>query len=170
MPMSKTLSADATATARGRPLPAIAFFFVTWVLLASAGSSRMFRDPGTFWHLLTGERILRLGLPHEDWLTFTFAGRPWIAHQWLAECAMALLHRLGGYDALLVAASGGVALLFTWMFQRLVDRGVHVHWAALIAALAIMTSAGSIHVRPLLLSMVFFAWMYARLVDVEGAG
>jgi hypothetical protein len=127
----------------------------------------MFRDPGTFWHLLTGERILHQGLPHEDWLTFTFHGKPWIAHQWLAECAMALLKRAGGYDALLVSATGGLALLFTWLFGRLAMAGVQVRWAVLLTSLAILTSAGSLHLRPLLLSMAFFAGTYARLVDVE---
>lgn len=163
--MSNRLSTGATA--RGRPLATYVFFFATWLLLAAAGSSRMFRDPGTFWHLLTGERILLQGLPHEDWLTFTFAGKPWIAHQWLADCAMALLRRLGGYDALLAVATGGLALLFTWMFRRLVAAGIHVRWAVLFTTLAVLASAGSLHLRPLLLSMAFFAWTYSRLVDVE---
>lgn len=143
------------------------FFAATWLLLVIVGSSQMFRDPGTFWHLLTGERILAHGLPHEDWLSFTFAGRPWIAHQWLAELAMALLRRAGGYDALLVAATGALALLFAWGFQRLIIATVQPRWAVLLTALAVLTGAGSFHVRPLLLSMLFFAWVFARLVDVE---
>jgi hypothetical protein len=127
----------------------------------------MFRDPGTFWHLLAGERILRQGLPREDWLSFTFSGQPWIAHQWLAECVMTLLKRIGGYDALLVTATGGLALLFTWAFQRLLGERIQPRWAVLLTTLAILTSSGSFHVRPLLLSMGFFAWTYGRLVDVE---
>ncbi|WP_245529795.1 hypothetical protein [Anaeromyxobacter dehalogenans] len=145
----------------------MAFFAASWALLAIAGASRMFQDPGTFWHVLTGERILSHGLPREDWLTFTFQGKPWIAHQWLAECAMALLHRLGGFDALLVAASGGLALLFTWLFARLIAGGVALRWAVLISALGLLTSAGSIHIRPMLLSMVFFGWTFALIAHVE---
>lgn len=148
-------------------LPALAFFASTWLVLGAAGSSRMFLDPGVFWHLLAGDRILSVGFPREDWLTFTHAGEPWIAHQWLAEVAMAVLHRAGGYDALLVIASGLVASLFTWLLQRLLARGVQLRWAILLTALAIMVSAGSLHVRPLLLSMAFFACTFARLVDVE---
>lgn len=154
-------------SARRVPQPAIIFFAATFALLAIVGRRQMFNDPGTFWHLLTGERVLRQGLPYEDWLTFTFAGKPWIAHQWLAECVMAVLRRLGGYDALLVAATGALALLFTWMFRRLLAATVQLRWAVLLTALAVMTSAGSMHVRPLLASMVFFAWTFARLVDVE---
>lgn len=153
--------------AAARSLPATLFFAAAWLVLGAAGSSRMFRDPGTFWHLLTGERILTLGLPREDWLTFTFAGKPWIAHQWLAEVAMALLRRLGGWDALLVAAAGGLALLFTWLFRRLVAAGVQGRWAVLLTALAVLTGAGSFHLRPLLLSMAFFAWTFAAIADVE---
>lgn len=147
--------------------PATAFFAASWLVLGAAGSSRMFQDSGVFWHLLTGARILSRGLPHEDWLTFTHAGKPWIAHQWLAELGMTLLHRAGGYDALLVGASGLVAALFTWLLQRLVSRGVQVRWAILLTALALMVSAGSLHMRPLLLSMAFFACTYVGLVDVE---
>lgn len=158
---------SATARVRGRPLPATVFFGATILLLSAVGSSQMFRDPGTFWHLLTGQRILSMGLPHEDWLTFTFGGKPWIAHQWLAECAMWVLYQLGGYDALLIVASGGLALLFTWIFTRLVARSLHVRWAMLLTAIGVMTSAGSLHLRPMLLSMGFFAWLYARLIDVE---
>ncbi len=165
--MSMSTPLPFPAPVRPRTLPNVVFFAATWLILGTAGSSQMFRDPGTFWHLLTGERILRQGLPHEDWLTFTFAGKPWIAHQWLAECVMAALRRLGGYDALLVAATGALALLFTWMFGRLVAATVQLRWAVLLTALAVMTSAGSLHVRPLLASMVFFAWTFARLVDVE---
>lgn len=148
-------------------LPAMAFFASTWLILGAAGSSRMFQDPGVFWHLLTGDRILTLGFPREDWLTFTHAGKPWIAHQWLAEVAMAILRRAGGYDALLVIASGLLAWLFTLLLHRLVNRGVQQRWAILLTALAILVSAGSLHVRPLLLSMAFFACAFVRLVDVE---
>lgn len=169
----RTSDPDALVQGQGslvaaRPGHAASIFFAgTWLTLAVAGSSRMFQDPGVFWHLLTGERILTKGLPHEDWLTFTHAGKPWIAHQWLAEIAMAMLRRVGGYDALLVVVSGLLALLFTWTFQRLVRRGVSVRWAVLLTSLGVLTGAGSFHVRPLTVSIVFFAFTFARLTDVE---
>lgn len=167
VPARMSSTSAAAGTTRRPAVAAVLFFAATWSLLTAAGASRMFRDPGTFWHLLSGERILQHGLPREDWLTFTFVGKPWIAHQWLAECAMALLKRLGGYDALLVTATAGLALLFTWTFQRFVGTGVQPRWAVLLTAFAILTGSGSFHVRPLLLSLGFFAWTFARLVEVE---
>lgn len=152
---------------RGLPQPATLFFAATFALLVIAGRRQMFNDPGTFWHLLTGERILTRGLPRQDWLTFTFEGQPWIAHQWLSDCAMALLHRLGGFYGVLVAVSCWLSLVFSWLFRRLIERGVQVRWAVFLTTVAVMTSAGSLHARPLVLSMGFFAWIIASLDAVE---
>ncbi|WP_242343564.1 hypothetical protein [Anaeromyxobacter terrae] len=142
-------------------------FALTFAAVALAGSSRLLQDPGTLWHTLAGERIFAHGFPREDWLSFTFGGRPWIAHQWLGECLMAALHRLGGLDALVVATAGGIALLLAWIHARLVAAGVSALWALLVVALTVVASAHHFHVRPHMLSMFAFAWLYARLADVD---
>ncbi len=138
-----------------------------WAVLVVGGRSRLLRDPGTFWHLVVGDRILASGLPHADWLSFTFAGKPWIAHQWLAECAMSILHRVGGFDALVVATAAALALLLAWLFHRLLRSGVTMRWALLFAALGFLGSSHHFQVRPHVVSILLFAWTYALLVDVE---
>src|SRR5205807_337107 len=75
---------------------------VVLVLLVTS-RDRFFLDPGTFWHTVTGERILTGGFFDTDPYSYTFAGQPWVPSQWLAEVVMALLHRLAGLDALLWA-------------------------------------------------------------------
>jgi hypothetical protein len=147
---------------------AVALIFCgAWAVLLVAGRSRLLRDPGTFWHILTGERIFTDGFPRADWLSFTFGGRPWVAHQWLGECAMATLHRLGGLDALVVATSGALALLLAWLFSRLVNAGVTRFAALLVVALVFLASSLHFHVRPHIISIWLFAWTYSRLTDVE---
>ena len=37
------------------------FFLGLWLFLMVAGRSRLFRDPGTFWHTVVGRRILASG-------------------------------------------------------------------------------------------------------------
>jgi hypothetical protein len=60
----------------------------------------MLHDPGSFWHVVAGQRMLATGqVLREDPFSFTFAGRPWVADQWLAECGMAAVHRLAGSSA-----------------------------------------------------------------------
>ena len=54
----------------------------------------MFRDPGTFWHTVMGQRMLSSRhLIDADPFSFTFGGRPWVPYEWLAEIAMALVMR-----------------------------------------------------------------------------
>ena len=68
------------------------FFLGIWLFLMVGGRSRLFRNPGTFWHTATGRWIFSTGqLIHTDPLSFTFAGKPWVAYEWLGKCLMAVL-------------------------------------------------------------------------------
>jgi hypothetical protein len=147
--------------------PRTLFFLVAWAVLLAGGRSRLLQDPGTFWHILVGDRIFESGLPRHDWLSFTFGGQAWIAQQWGAECAMSLLYRLGGFDALLVATTAALALLLAWLFHRLLIAGVTALWAVFVVTLSFLASSHHFHIRPHVLSILFFAWMYARLIDFE---
>ena len=64
------------------------------------GRSRLFQDPGTFWHVVTGRLILSTGrFLDTDPYSYTFGGKPWVPYEWLGECAMAGLHDgIGGLD------------------------------------------------------------------------
>ena len=52
------------------------FFLVLWLGLLVAGRSAMFRDPGTFWHVAAGEKMLAAGqVLRHDPFSFTLAGQ-----------------------------------------------------------------------------------------------
>src|SRR5437762_1853949 len=54
-------------------------------------------DIDVWWHLKTGELIARMGaVPTVDPFSYTAAGRPWVAHEWLWEFGVYELDRLGG--------------------------------------------------------------------------
>jgi hypothetical protein len=160
------VQSPAAAAATSLETASLVVFLCAWAFFIRAGP-RLLGDPGTFWHTLVGERILVQGFPRSDWLTFTAAGQPWIAHQWLAECGMAALHRIGGIDALLVATGAALAALFAWLLARLAAAGIVMRYAAVCVSLVLLASARHLHVRPHLFSIFAFAWMYARLADVE---
>src|SRR4051812_50031792 len=94
-------------------------FIVLWLGFQAAGE-RFLYDPGTFWHIATGEKILHEGFIAHDPYTFTFTGTPWIPYQWLGEVGMALAHLLGGFDAILAIATALAAGLFAWLGTRFV--------------------------------------------------
>jgi hypothetical protein len=148
--------------------PETAIFLGIWVLLMVLGRNKLFGDPGSYWHIVVGERILASGeLIHSDPFSFTFAGQPWIAQWWLGECALALLHRFGGLDTILLATATVLAGLYTWVAHRLLRRGLHPLLAVALTSLAMAASAYHFHPRPHLINLVLLGWTFARLCDFE---
>ena len=76
------------------------------------GSSKtIFNDGDVSWHIATGQWILdHRAIPHVDPFSFTWAGKPWVPIEWLAEVFYASAYRLAGY--------GGVAALVTAALMR----------------------------------------------------
>ncbi|MCD4728194.1 MAG: hypothetical protein K8R46_11060, partial [Pirellulales bacterium] len=128
----------------------------------------MFRDPGTFWHVAAGEKMLAAGeVVRQDPFSFTRAAQPWIADQWLAECGMAAAHRLAGWDGLLLLTAALLAGFYAWIAARLLRGGLHPLPTCLLLALAILIGAPQFHVRPLVCSIVLLGIAFAWLIDVE---
>jgi hypothetical protein len=148
--------------------PETGIFLAVWLVLMIGGRTRFFRDPGTFWHTVVGEQMLSTGsMIYTDTFSFTFAGKPWIAHQWLGECVMALLHRVDGFDTLLLAATTLLAWVYTWIAARLIRCGLHWSLAIVVVGLIMAASSSHFHVRPHLGTIALLACTYALLCDFE---
>jgi hypothetical protein len=147
--------------------PTTWLFVGVWLVLLVGGRSRFFQDPGTFWHVAVGDRIIESGFFDTDPYTFTFAGKPWIPHQWLGECAMAVVNHVGGFDTLLLATATLLATVFTGLGLRLLRCGLHPSVVAVLIACAIAASSGHFHVRPHLATIAGMAIVFVYLADVE---
>ncbi|HEY4759404.1 MAG TPA: hypothetical protein VIH42_02370 [Thermoguttaceae bacterium] len=146
----------------------ICIFIILWLILMIAGRSAMFRDPGTFWHVVVGEKILSARqVPQEDTFSFTSGGQPWVADQWLAEIGMAAVHRMAGWDGLLAVTAAILAGVYTGIISRMLRAGMHWLLAVMILALALLASSHQFHVRPLVLSMAGLTITFSLLLDVE---
>ena len=83
------------------------------------GTGTLLADGDTGWHIRTGEWIAaHHQVPLRDIFSFTKAGEPWYAWEWLSDILMALFHRWQGLT--------GVVFLFTvciglaiWLCLRL---------------------------------------------------
>ena len=139
-----------------------ALFVLFWLGLSVAAGDRFLRDPGTFWHVATGEKLLHGDFVNADPYTFTHAGEWWIPYQWLGEVVMAAAHRVGGFDAVLSLAVATVAGLFAWLTTRMLRTGLHPVFGVAVVLLALAAAASHFHARPLLFSTVSMAvTMYA---------
>jgi hypothetical protein len=82
------------------------------VMAVAAFSARVFIDGDTNWHVAAGRWILtHLSVPRTDPFSFTAAGRPWIAHEWLSEVLMASAYLVAGWSGvvLLIGVAAGLA-------------------------------------------------------------
>lgn len=152
--------------------PETCLFVALWLVLMVGGRSKLFRDPGTFWHTQFGRQMLDSGaLVRDDPYSYTAreldADLHWFPHQWLGECIMAALHGLAGWDALLLATVTILAALYTWLAHRLIRAGLHWVLAIALTALTMAAGASHFHIRSHLSTMVFFALTFAWLCDLD---
>ncbi len=104
------------------------------------------RDGDSFWHVTVGDWIIAHGaVPHADPFSYTFAGAPWAAHEWLSEVLMAAAFRLAGWSGVIVLTALAVALA---LFQLARHIG---HWLPAGPSLLLLLLAGCC-VIPLLLA------------------
>lgn len=74
--------------------------------VALGSSQTIFNDGDVSWHIASGRWILQHGmLPATDPFSFTWAGKPWVPMEWLADVIHASAYDLAGYS--------GVAALVT---------------------------------------------------------
>jgi hypothetical protein len=131
------------------------------------GAKTLLSDGDTGWHLRTGEWILAHGrVPDHDIFSFTRAGQPWFAWEWLWDVLFGWLHLHGGMAAVVLASSLILALTFALLFRMACRSGDALVALALTLAAA-AGSAGHWLARPHLFTMLFTVIFYAVL---DGSG
>jgi hypothetical protein len=84
-----------------------------------AMTARNVTDPDVWWHLKAGEYIAEhKTVPHTDPFSFTRAGQPWVAHEWLTELGMYELQRTTGFGGLIVIFAACLAAAFFLLYLR----------------------------------------------------
>jgi len=143
-------------------------FLGLWLVLMVVGRGALLRDPGTFWHTVTGQWMLdNCRVIDADPFSFTRTGHAWVAYQWLAECGMATVYRLLGWDGLLLLTATILAGTYTWVAGRLLRARFHLLWIGGLLALVLLGSSHQFHVRPLILTIGLFGLTFALLLDID---
>ncbi len=140
--------------------PSLVEVFFLAVMLAAFGRPQSWQsllsDGDCGWHIRTGDLILKTGaVPHVDPFSFSRAGQPWFAWEWLSEIIFSLLHRWGGLAAVagfsVVLLCFTAALLLAWLLRR--GAGL---WVGVAVSFAVI-SASTVHylARPHVFSILF---------------
>ena len=78
-------------------------------------------DPDIWWHMRTGEWILRHGFPHTDPFSVFGAGKPWAAYSWLFDLIVFKLHQWLGLAGIVTYTAAMVAAI-TFALHRMIRR------------------------------------------------
>lgn len=120
---------------------------MTYCLFVYDGWRQLFRDSDAGWHLRNGERIAAGGsVVVGDPYSFTRAGDPWVAWEWLADLATGMIHTHMGLSGVAVFYAAVIGLCTFLWFQLHQQAGsdfllslfaaipmlstVNVHWLA----------------------------------------
>jgi hypothetical protein len=109
----------------------LAVVFLGILAMASRGVS----DPDVWWHLKTGQVIAQTrAVPRVDSFSFTRAGYPWVAHEWLSEVFIYGVYRIAGWGGLIAVFALMVSAAFFLVYLRCApvpySSGVIVLWGA----------------------------------------
>jgi hypothetical protein len=143
--------------------------FVIGLPIGIGSAPGVFRDGDVSWHIAAGDWILRQGrIPTTDPFSFTAAGHPWVATEWLAEVIQATMFNLAGYAGLAALVSAALIATNAIVFFHLERRSAAVPWVALIAMDVVL--APLVMARPHVLAWPLLAGWAAVLLTYADKG
>ena len=147
-------------------LPSIGdiFFFCAFLRLTLSGDSWLLSDADTGYHIRAGEYILHnFTVPRHDIFSYISPPLPWMAHEWLSEVIMELIHKVSGLTGIVIFFSFLIALAYFLLFRFAQSLKYDFTMTALIVLLATVSS--SIHwlARPHIFSLILTIGWYAIL-------
>jgi len=131
------------------------------------GVKTLLSDCDTGWHIRTGEWIVANHLvPAHDIFSYSKAGDPWFAWEWLSDVVFAWLNAFGGLQAVVLFGILMICVTFMLLF-RLVRKNSNPIVAIVVTLLA--AAASSIHwlARPHLFTLLFLVLFYGALERVR---
>jgi len=148
-------------------------FFAILLLPAVLGSSQtIFNDGDVSWHIATGEWILdHRALPHVDPFSFTWAGKPWVPIEWLAEVLYASAYRLAGYGGVAALVTTALIALHAIIYSNAV-RSIRPWFAVGALVLADAALVPMLIARPHVLTwplLAFWIWLLLRAREQDRA-
>ncbi len=145
----------------------LAVILALW--LVHVGTGGFFADPGTLWHIQTGQIIVDSGaVPRADSYSYTHFGQPWVETQWGADVLLYGLYSVGGYTLIMIATVALLVGLFRWVYRTHVDAGGWPAVGMIVTLLAALAASGHFLARPLLATTIgvplcyWWASQYAR--------
>lgn len=135
-----------------------------------AVAPQVLNDGDSWWHVAAGGWMLdHHSILRSDVFSYTFAGKPWHAHEWLAEVLMALAFHAAGWSGvvLLYGAAAGAALA---ILARRLGRALAPFSLIVVLLVAFGCMSPNLLARPHLLALPLLAAWTAGLLAARDKG
>ncbi len=133
--------------------------------LSAIGSTTIYNDPDTYWHLAAGRWMIEHGtVPTTDPFSFSMLGAPWTAHEWGSELIMTLVHNAAGWQGLHLLMAVVFAATTAYMTRIMLRHLDPVH-VIILMALSIAMMHTHLLVRPHVLAWPILALWFSTLAS-----
>lgn len=133
-------------------------------------AARPLSDPDFWWHLRAGKLIWETrAVPHADVFSATFAGREWVAHEWLSEALIYLVQQSLGYAGLVVCFALVISAAMWIAYRRCAAKAKHPYVAGFALLLGALAASPTWGARPQMFSFLFAA-VFLALLDGYASG
>lgn len=147
--------------------PALVLIPVLAAFAVFLWAPQVLNDGDTWWHVKAGQWMLQHhAVPRADPFTYTYAGRPWHAHEWLAELLLATAYAFGGWSGAVMLGGAAFAGVIGVLARELNRRLEPAH-ALLALTLAAGCLAPGLLLRPQLFAAPLLAVWTAVLLDAR---
>lgn len=134
------------------------FLFVWLFLVGTHGWEVLLGDADLGWHIRTGQWILaHHAVPTHDLFSFSKAGAPWFAWEWLSDVVFAVLFGVAGLKGPLLLTGVVIALYSTIMLRHTFWLGANAMIALPLVLLAVGSSTVHFLARPHVFTLLFLA-------------
>jgi hypothetical protein len=129
---------------------------VGWVFIfGPSGWKSLLGDGDTGWHIRAGQYILaHHAVPTQDLFSFSRAGAPWFAWEWLTDVMYAALFQVGGLKAIVLVAGLMIGIFATIVLRYTLWRGANMLVALFTTLLAAGASSMHFLARPHLFTLL----------------
>jgi hypothetical protein len=142
-------------------------------LIAFSGAlwaPQVLADGDSWWHVAAGRlMIARHGLITADPFSYTWAGRPWLDHEWLAQVILGGAFDAGGWSGV-VLATACAAGLAAWLLARDVGRWLSGAPLAITIGCALALIGPHLLARPHMLALPILEAWCAGLILARAKG
>jgi hypothetical protein len=131
-PLPETDKARSFTAVLGLLVALITFAYFAW------SNDRVLGDADLWWHVKTGQDILlNRAVPWVDTYSYSYAGQPWIAKEWLSQVFLAVAYNIWGWNGVLLESLLVAVLAFVLLYNHLAQNLRPVAAAVVVIVVAI---------------------------------